>query len=444
MDATSKVVGEGVDGCITEKPAWPCASHTQTYGQAESGYKPGVISKIIQNKAGDESENLKIASKIVGPKDSLLYLAGLQGQCKPANDTHPPSANKYDDYAKSKKALMKFDGTDGLACEKLKGALMSKSGITATHKLLLISKYPITFSEWISDVKRNKVPFTTVIGQVTTAIPKLFDILQKFYLNHTEHLINFDLHKANLFVRTQGGENLILGIADFGRCLHKRVDQAQALSKFAFDYLLTNHYKYKTYVGFKQIPFEARILNYCLKHMLENSSPEDLIRAWVNNSENVEYSSLREIHNDIIAVNKNNYMKRLMRQPLFIEMLETLQSIVKKMRAQPTLMSSLNSDEIVLIEYIATRYMAISPMVVILDQLVFVKPEVHPLIEQITDHRETPTDNYEYLYPFVEYVNRLVLAPYVSMGKGSSLSVALASVRSVDVAALWADIVAGN
>jgi hypothetical protein len=444
MDASSKVVGEGVDGCITENPVWPCASETQTYGNADSGYTSGVISKIIQNKAGDESENLRIATKIVGPRDSLLYLAGLRGQCKPANDTHPPSANKYDDYAKSKKALMEFEGTDGLACGKLKGALTSKSGITDTHKLLLISKYPITFSEWIVDIKRNRVPFSAVTGQLTTAIPKLLDILQKFYRNHTEHLVNFDLHKANLFVRTQGGENLILGIADFGRCLHRRVDQPQALGKFAFDYLLTNHYKYKTYVGFKQIPFEARILNYCLKHMLENSSPEDLIRAWVNNSENVEYSSLREIHNDIIAVNKNTYMKRLLRQPLFIEMLETLQSIVKKMRAEPTLMTSMTSDEIVVLEYIATRYMAVSPMVVILDQLVFVKPDVHPMIEQITEHSEMPTDIYRQLYPFVEYINRLILAPYVSMGKGSSLSVALASVRNVDVAALWADIVAGN
>lgn len=444
MYLTSKVVGEGVDGCITEKPTWPCASKTQTYGNAESGYKPGVISKIIQNKADDESENLRIATKILGPNEALLYLISLRGQCKPANDAHPPSADKYDDYAKSKNALMKFEGTDGLACGKLKSALMSKNGIADTHKLLLISKYPITFSEWVSDVKRNTVPFTTIVRQLTAAIPKLLNTLQTFYRNHTEHLINFDLHKANLFVRTQGGENLILGIADFGRCLHRRVDQPQALSKFAFDYLLTNHYKYKTYVGFKQIPFEARILNYCLKHMLENNSPEDLIRAWVNNSENVEYSSLREIHNDIIAVNKNTYMKRLMRQPLFIEMLETLQSIVKKMRVQHTLMTSLTSDEIVVLEYIATRYMAVSPMVVILDQLVFVKPDVHPMIEQITEHSEIPSDIYRQLYPFVEYINRLILAPYVSMGKGTSLSVALASVRGVDVAALWADIVLGN
>ena len=142
------------------------------------------------------------------------------------------------------------------------------------------------------------------------------------------------------------------------------------------------------------------------------------------------------------------YVKYLLTRPLFIDMVEELIEISKKMRSPATLANSLTRDEIALIEFITTRYMAMSPIVTILDQLYNIDPKIKMEIKQITAKRFSADRGADIrsqgsgIYYIVEYLTRLLIAPYT--GRGSSLSAALSSVRSIDLSTLWTDIVSGH
>lgn len=439
------ILGEGVDGCIVTKPLWPCAAGKTSYGKEQGGFSDDVVSKIV--KHGDvESIYLEAASRILGEEDALKYLAGIRGHCRPANDAHPPAQTKIPDYVESKKALIKYVGSEGMACGHLKDDLLSEKGISKTHTLMYISRYPITLYEWTNLIKKRGIDFRLVMASINKSMPDFLSILQRFYRGKTEHLINIDLHHNNIFVRAQGS-NIQFGIADFGRCILRQLNEPLSLPTYIAEYLNTNQIRYTIYTGYKQVPFEARLLDFCFKKNLDNEDPSVIVNQWLNDINNIDYAE-SPYCNDIIVLNMKIYIKYLLTKPLFIDMVEELIEISKKMRYPSSLVRSLTRDELTVLEFITTRYMAMSPIVTILDQLHNIDLRVKFEIKEITAKRfssdRTPDlkGRGSGVYYMVEYLNRLLIAPYT--GRGSSLSAALSSVRSIDLSVLWTDIISGN
>lgn len=439
------ILGEGVDGCIVTKPLWPCAAGKTSYGKEQGGFSDDVVSKIV--KHGDvESIYLEAASRILGEENALKYLAGIRGHCRPANDAHPPAQTKIPDYVESKKALIKYVGSEGMACGHLKEDLLSEKGISKTHTLMYISRYPITLYEWTNLIKKRGIDFRLVMTSINKSIPDFLLILQRFYRGKTEHLINIDLHHNNIFVRAQGS-NIQFGIADFGRCILRQLNEPLSLPTYIAEYLNTNQIRYTIYTGYKQVPFEARLLDFCFKKNLDNEDPSVIVNQWLNDINNIDYAE-SPYCNDIIVLNMKIYIKYLLTKPLFIDMVEELIEISKKMRYPSSLVRSLSRDELTVLEFITTRYMAMSPIVTILDQLHNIDLRVKFEIKEITAKRfssdRTPDlkGRGSGVYYMVEYLNRLLIAPYT--GRGSSLSAALSSVRSIDLSVLWTDIVSGH
>ena len=133
------------------------------------------------------------------------------------------------------------------------------------------------------------------------------------------------------------------------------------------------------------------------------------------------------------------YGKYLLTLPLFIQMLETLQSISKKIRTNQ--LENLSQTESVVIEYILTRYMAVSPFITILEQLSYYSPELREKIVEITSaefaRKPRPDSDLSYLTGFI---NRVILGPYSSR---SSLTQALSSMQAADLSLVWSDVVRG-
>ena len=311
---------------------------------------------------------------------------------------------------------------------------------------MYISRYPITLYEWTNLIKKRGIDFRLVMTSINKSIPDFLLILQRFYRGKTEHLINIDLHHNNIFVRAQGS-NIQFGIADFGRCILRQLNEPLSLPTYIAEYLNTNQIRYTIYTGYKQVPFEARLLDFCFKKNLDNEDPSVIVNQWLNDINNIDYAE-SPYCNDIIVLNMKIYIKYLLTKPLFIDMVEELIEISKKMRYPSSLVRSLTRDELTVLEFITTRYMAMSPIVTILDQLHNIDSRVKFEIKEITAKRfssdRTPDlkGRGSGVYYMVEYLNRLLIAPYT--GRGSSLSAALSSVRSIDLSVLWTDIISGH
>ena len=441
------ILGEGVDGCVITKPLWPCASGKSSPDSQQNTYSEDLVSKIIK-RDNMELVYLEAASRIIGKEDSNKYIAGLRSHCQPANDTHPPDKGKMINYLENKTALIKYLGDEKMACRDLKKNLLSKKGIFNTHSLIYISRYPITLYEWTNLIKKKGIPLRIIMTFINKSIDGFLDILQRFYKGNIEHLINLDIHHNNIFIKSNG-QNIQFGVADFGRCILRQLKDQYSLVRYVSEYLHTNQIQYTIYTGYKQIPFEARILDFCFKKGLDNEDPSVIVNMWLNDKNNVDYASSL-YYNDIIVENMKIYIKYLLTKPLFIVMIEELTEISKKMRNPSTLIYTLTNDEIILLEFITTRYMALSPIVTILDQLYNIEPHIKLEIKEITLRKfsgKTLVDLKDPsfasgIYYIVEYFNRLFIAPYIS--KGLSLSKSVSSVRSMDISMLWNDIISGN
>ena len=164
--------------------------------------------------------------------------------------------------------------------------------------------------------------------------------------------------------------------------------------------------------------------------------PALLLNNWIHDPVIYDYASYT---GDIVILNRAMYGEFLIKRPLFIQMIETLQSISKKIRANQ--LENLSQTETVLIEYILTRYMAISPFITILEQLSYYSPELKGQIIDITRAefagRPKPDSDLRYLTSFI---NRLILAPY---SRSLSLTAALSSMQAVDLSLVWSDVVRG-
>ena len=426
------VLGEGVDGCVLSNPLWPCAESAQKSGKIPTGNNHTVVSKIVKD-SDTESMYLEAAARILGPQLSEIYLAGLKGKCKPANAANPPSSDKAGNYKAAFDAVTTWP-KKGFACEELSKHIKSGKGVTSTHKLMYISRYPSNLNEWLNNIKTHNLPFKQIMKSINPAIPALINIIQKFYQNPREELINLDLHHFNIFIRA-AGNNVQFGISDFGRCLLRQRNDPVSSKKYIVDYL-KEHIKYTMYSDYKQVPFEARLLNFCLKKNLDNIDPTLLLNNWIHDPSIYEYASYT---GDIVILNRVIYGKYLVTLPLFIQMLETLQSISKRIRTNQ--MENLSQTETVVIEYILTRYMAISPFITILEQLSYYSPELREKIVEITsaEFSGKPSPDSE-LRHLTGFINRLILGPYSSR---SSLSQALSSMQAADLSLVWSDVIRG-
>ena len=396
-----RIIGEGEDGCILSEPTWPCVGVSdQRFNTDDTNY----ISKMVK-LSDNESDYIKVATRILGPEYSQ-YVINLKGDCTPANSLHPPKIQQREAFKKSIASVISWNTTDA-ACTTLKKNVLKGNSISSKYKVMYISKYPMTLDEWSH---RS----TIHIQYVNDAIPKFIYILQLLFQS-SEQLINLDLHAGNIFVRP--GNKLQFGLADFGRCLYRNTSSN---TLFFGKYLCENTAIYDLFSNYHQIPLELRFLNYIYKKKLEHLSPGECIRVWLHDPLIVK----QQDKHDAILYNHQTTIKLLLTKPLFIKMIETLQSISQKLRlfSTPyTVEQSLSLDEKVILEYCITRHDIISPINMI--------SSVCSIVSQKADYS-------------IEFIRRAILSPYIQVG--SSLPDAVASVQRADMGIIWSDIVRGR
>jgi len=421
-----KILGEGVDGCIFEKPMWPCASGTEDT-PAPSTSNTRYISKLVSIK-DTEANFLKIAERLLGEELANTYISKLQTQCKPATKLHPPKSVNAESLSKGEENIKAWP-KKGQACGDLKKKLESGKNISNNSKLMIITKYPITMSGLIEKLEKTMppVPYKTILHHIENAIPKFIYVLQKLYQNPNEQLIHIDLHTGNIFVKQKPFE---FGLADFGHCVFRRINEDPSQTFFG-DFLITYVSKIPFAPHFSQIPLEARILSFCYMQKMDSVNPLTLVKAWENHEE-VRQESVGSY--DIIILERSRILSILLKHVLFIAMIESIQSICRKLRENvnnaSALYNSFNITEKKVVEFILTRYSIISPINSINEDLMHIYPE-----EQMIKNG-VGTNN------LIKFILKGIMAPYIQ--DGSSLINALTSVQAADLGILWADIVAGK
>jgi hypothetical protein len=414
-----RILGEGVDGCIFEGPMWPCAQGSQ---EAPDPTNTRYVSKLVSVK-DEESRFLKMAERLLGPELSQKYLARLQTECKPATDRNPSNPKNAQSLSAGEKNLKAWP-KKGEACGELKKKLESGENISNGSKLMIIAKYPMTVSGWAEKLHIRPIPYTTVLTNIERAIPKFIFILQKLYQNPNEQLIHTDLHTGNIFIRFNPFE---FGLADFGRCVFRRANEDPSQSFFG-EFLITYVSRIPFFCRYSQVPLEARLLSFCYMKKLDvvNVTPATLVKAWENDNEVRETSSGST---DVIIFHRSKLLSQLLQRILFIAMVETIQSISRKLRGNldaATLYTSFTSTEKKVIEFILTRYGILSPINTINEEIMNVYAQV-------------PFGQGSHLSKFIL---KGIMAPYLQ--DGSSLDAALSSVQQTDLGILWADVVAGR
>jgi hypothetical protein len=412
-----RIIGEGVDGCIMSEPMWPCTTSSQSVINSKDSH---YVSKVVSVK-DEESENLKMAARILGPDLSSRYIAGLQGECVPADKVHKSSNTNS---MKSVERAVLTWSKKGQACAELKDKLVKGQDISKSSKIMIISKYDATVSGWVETLQK---PYKATINDVEKAIPQFILVLQKLYQGREEQLIHIDLHTGNIFVRLLGTKGLELGLADFGRCMFRRngVDPSKTFyGEFLIDYISRNEF----FCNYSQVPLESRLMNFCYIKNLESVSPSNLVRAWENDN-TVRMSAAGS--SDLIEVNRTQMISYLLKRVLFIAMVEHIQAICKKIRASPNnyiaLYNSFTSNEKIVIQFILTRYSIISPINTINEGI------MSRYNEKLIDSKGKGTNT------LVNFIMTAILAPYDQ--EGSSLVKALSTVEAADMGIIWADVV---
>ena len=406
-----RILGEGADGCILEKPGWPCVSGSK--GVPEP-YDTDYVSKIVPLN-DVESKYLKLANEILGHEIASKYLASLDGECKPADRLHPPSSKDMDAFSEVKADIRAWKKT-GQSCDRLKRHLEKGSDITKDNKIMFIRRYQESVSDWVDRISSENLSYKKVVRDIERAVPQFLTILQKLYQGPTQ-LIHMDLHTGNIFIKEHPFE---FGIADFGHCAFRQHGVDPSMT-FYGEYLINNVAKFTFYDGhYSQVPFESCLLNYCFKKHMEVADPYTFIQSWSTDAEVRQFSASSS---DAVFANKDSLLKVLLKRPLFLMMLESLQSICRKLRRNPeTAVQSLTTLEKSVIEFILTRYHAISPF--------------NTISEDIANVFQTKE-----ITLMKKFVLQSVLAPYEQT---TSLSVALKSIQEADMGILWSDIVSGK
>jgi serine/threonine protein kinase len=317
-----RVIGEGVDGCIITEPMWPCSANS-----IKSGIPPlksdGYVSKIT--RIDDEESMFRMAAQeILGPL-ATKYLTILQSECLPTNATHPPVRSQVNLYKDGKTSLMAWQPKEH-ACGELKNLIKKGKSITEDHKIMYISRYDMSVKDWLGESKDS---MTQVIQKVLPAVREFIEVLQMLHQGSRQQLIHLDLHIGNIFVKQHP---IQFGLTDFGQCLLRRSsDRPEEQAKLYLGHYLCQYIdKYDLVKLYRQVPFEARLLNFCYRKNLEKVSPGTLLKLWEQ-----EIQSIQADSEDFIIMEANVMIKNLLKKPLFISMIETLQQISKKLRLNP-------------------------------------------------------------------------------------------------------------
>ena len=409
-----RIIGEGVDGCILSEPMWPCTASSSVV----SAKDPHYVSKVVSIE-DEESNNLKIAARILGPELSARYIAGIQSECSPADKIHPSS--NTNSMKSVERAVLTWP-IKGQACAELKDKIIKGKDISKSSKIMIISKYDASISGWVEKLQN---PYKTVIKDIEKAIPQFIIVLQKLYQGHQEQLIHIDLHTGNIFVRLQDN-GIELGLADFGRCVSRRHGQDPSKSFYGYfliDYLSRNEF----FCNYGQIPLESRLMNFCYMKKLDNASPSVLVKTW-DNDNTVRMSAAGS--SDLIEVNRSQMISQLLKRVLFISMIEQIQSICKKIRVNQDdplgLYKSLNETEKLVVEFILTRYSILSPLNAILQDI------MNKYNQKLIDPQGRGTNR------LVRFLMVAILVPYNQ--EGSSLVKALSAVEGGDMGIIWANV----
>ena len=117
----------------------------------------------------------------------------------------------------------------------------------------------------------------------------------------------------------------------------------------------------------------------------------------------------------------------------------------------PPQLNIMSVDEFIFLEFCITRFLAVAPMVTILEQTLFLSEGLYDQAKQISNERingnnqgASGATKKPEIYYLTEYINRITLAPYSGSIQGSSLIGSLKSVMAVDLTAVWADVLAGR
>lgn len=424
-----RVIGEGVDGCILTEPMWPCSSNS-----VKSGMPPlksdKYVSKIT-HKEDNEDIYRTAAQNILGPLANK-YLTILESQCAPTDSRHPPLSHQRGIYKSSQASLLSW-APKGQACGELKDIIKRGKPISDTHKVMYISRYNESVKDWLSTTRDS---MNTLFQLTIPGVRPFLEILQMLHQGRGDKLIHLDLHIGNIFVKRRP---IQFGLTDFGHCLLRRASdtpEEQARTYFG-KYLCEYIVKYEMSKDYRQVPLEARLLNFCFRKNLESVSPGSLVKAWEEDTRSIKRGSA-----DLVIMEAKAITEHLLKKPLFIQMIETLQNISKKLKAFPEspveVVQSLKPNETAVLEYILTRYNCISPINSITEAILMtntsylIEGDVSALVQSYIHGKKYFSSK---LQPFIEFILEAIMAPYEQ--EGSSLSAAVTSVQGGDIRIIW-------
>lgn len=408
------IIGEGADGCVFADPMWPCRTGSKN---VPSSKDTRYVSKMVK-KTDSEADVLRLAMQILGPELSK-YMVGLHGECEPADKQHSPDIKNVNSYVASEKAVSKW-ANNKFPCSEVKHMVLKGMDVSKDYKLMYISKYEKNLDRWLETTSMN---YLQTLKTIEKAVPHLLYVLQTLFQGEMK-VINLDLHTGNIFVKSSP---FYLGIADFGHCAvkHPQVDPALG---FYGEYLIGYVAKYSNfYSGYRQVPLESRLLNYCYKKNMDSVSPLELLKGWVNDVDVVTSSTGSA---DLVCLHRKSMIEPLLKRVLFIAMIEKIQSISKKLRLNPAdhhvLYKSFSQSEKYVLDYILSRYMIFSPFNSFLEILIEKFPN-----EPMLDKQGHGTS------VLVRFLLKVIQAPYVQ--DGSSLVTALRAIEGADMRLVWAD-----
>jgi hypothetical protein len=409
-----RILGEGVDGCVFTDPMWPCTSESKI-NEIPDSKDSKYVSKLVSVK-DKESNYLRMAARILGPEITSRYISALKGECKPADLSHLPHPENKNALLRVQENIIGSKKSSNGVCK----SLMSDPSVSDKYKIMYISRYSMSVDQWVRQLQKQQQTYLKTIQQVEGAIPIFLDVLQRLFQGDKEQLIHIDLHTGNLFIRP---DPLEFGIADFGHCISRRYDIDQSI-EFYGEYLNRFIASHVIYTGeYNQTPFESRLLNFCYKKSMDLVSPATLVRQWEADPEVRSFTN----STDIISAHKTVLLNELLKKPLFIAMIETIQSISKKLRVHPSdsvkLVQSLQTNEKIVLDYIMTRYSIFSPLVTITSDIMALYPTV-PLFDS----------NGLGSSKLIRFIKKAILAPY---NQTMPLVSSVKAIQDADLRILW-------
>jgi len=100
-----------------------------------------------------------------------------------------------------------------------------------------------------------------------------------------------------------------------------------------------------------------------------------------------------------------------------------------------------SADEMVYLNFCITRFMAISPLVTILEQTMFLSESLYDQVKQISaEYFSNGKSKEGQIYNLTQYINQMIMAPYSGSIQGSSFKDVLTSVVSVDLVSVWDEV----